>query len=561
MRVMQESTVTKSIEAWHDDHRAIVMRFVVSATSYNVMFEFGARKVTLLVMCDTKFKVYSATSISRALQRCADQLIDNLRAVENGYDPVRALAFVVARRVEEERAQPIDAPTAAAGADALPPFVKEALPLAVTAMSDAGRPTFEVAERVRRVRQLVDAGRIDDAKRSIIADMFQYNVPPELHESLRMSTFDAIGERRRLGAGMGAFSAGVRAALRPAVPFATTGTPEGRSLLAAELAYMQQRQHEFERLGIEVRLAGKSTRAASASRGVPGVTQGRRSCACGLCSRQCKAMICTVGACGCLDSATRRYCDARAPHADRAIASRRRSISMMKICTNAIPRPLVSRDNIVPTMRAMMTATRASTVKRVRSSTNRSPRHANGPTITRVFVMLTTTGMLTTMTTTTTVTRTARRRPLRMVTTMTRCRHCVTMQSMRATCCHCCVHRPHPTRTQCLSRRHPLLRRVRTRNTTRARRCPARCWALVLRSTIAPPKSVASGCLVIHGTRCDRACRQSALHAPHAISSRAAERRGALCRRAPARAADVPHHRATAEAVHCNRRHRCRRCW
>ena len=266
------------------------MSYTIDPGAFNVLFDFdtsAGRRANLLVSCTEQWRVYAVESSHAALRSIVGDVSNDLRDLPT--DPVRALARVVTLRVAVERRMTTTTKTtttAAAGAAThgydklplapVPEFARQALPAAVAAMCDAGRPAFEIAERVRRVRQLLDVGKGDEAKRSIIADMFAYNVPRELHEALRVSTVDALSERRQLGGGLGAFGAGVNAALATAArgePFASTGTAEGRARLETELMRCQTSQ--LARLGIEVRLAGAGTRRAPVSKGAPGLTQGR----------------------------------------------------------------------------------------------------------------------------------------------------------------------------------------------------------------------------------------------------------------------------------------------
>jgi hypothetical protein len=145
------------------------------------------------------------------------------------------------------------------------------MPTAVAALSDKGRPQFEIAERVRRVRQMVEAGRIDDAKRSVMADMFEYAAPLELAPLLSTSHRAAPAAVPRFGRGALAAGGGGGAGLREA--FAPTGSVEGRALLEAEWRRLAARHAALLDRGIELRLAGTG-RAAPPSSGAPGQHQG-----------------------------------------------------------------------------------------------------------------------------------------------------------------------------------------------------------------------------------------------------------------------------------------------
>jgi hypothetical protein len=278
------SDVMSSLHTWLREHKQLNIVPLVHSESFHALFQIGTgvQRAAFLVECDEHWLAFSAVASGSlaSLNSAMAKYVRMRRA-----DPVRCLSHFVALAyaalvTEEVR----NAPSELLPSDVpVPLFVSRAMPEAVKHMVSHGRPTFEIAERVRLVRSMLQQGREEDAQRSIVADMFAFEVPPDLCDLLRVnrnveSRFghggaDLMSNARPVIGGVGGARVGGGGGPDSSSAYLPTGTRAGRQALAREVEFIQQNHKRFDELGIEVRLTGVG-RAAIASGGAPNMAQG-----------------------------------------------------------------------------------------------------------------------------------------------------------------------------------------------------------------------------------------------------------------------------------------------
>lgn len=263
--------VMGSLNAWIREHAQLPILPIVNADSFHCLFQIGSGslRATLLIECDEHWLGFTVTATA-ALQRFTSALSQDLRM--RRADPVRCLARCIALAysalVTEDIRNP---PNELLPSDLpVPLFVTRSMTEAVKHMVSQGRPTFEIAERVRLIRHMLQQGREEDAQRSIVADMFGYEVPPDLCDLLRVNH---SGDQRFGRGNPGLFGPRPTAPAQPTSTYLPTGTRAGRLALSREIEFIQQNHKRFDELGIEVRLTGVG-RSALASGGAPSMSQG-----------------------------------------------------------------------------------------------------------------------------------------------------------------------------------------------------------------------------------------------------------------------------------------------
>ena len=156
-----------AIEVWKAEHH-IALTHTLDTRNKQVMFEIGAGSgaAQLLVLCDDGWRAFGASSRHPALARPADQVAAQMS--ECAMTPLDVLVRVARLSLGNDPASASTSTTASSTSNSATSWLVTVMPHAVECMADKGRPQFEIAERVRIVRQLVDAGRIDEAKRRSI---------------------------------------------------------------------------------------------------------------------------------------------------------------------------------------------------------------------------------------------------------------------------------------------------------------------------------------------------------------------------------------------------------
>jgi hypothetical protein len=274
--------VRYSTTMWIRQHGKLPISMQLGADTMQCMLTIGSGKGmgALLIDCDENWRAFSVAA-TKSLEQFASPLAKDVRA--RCCDPVRCLSRCVALAhatlVTDAVRNPPDEP-----ADSLEIslFVRQALPQAVDHMISVGRPKFEIAERVRLIRKMVETARTEEAERSIVQDMFNGQVPPQLYDLMvrsrsRSTPFGRAGGDlfvhpsaafgNRGGGGGGGGGGGSSS------EYLLNGTRAGRQALQREIEFIQKHSKEFDSLGIEVRLTGNG-RAAPPSIGASNAYQG-----------------------------------------------------------------------------------------------------------------------------------------------------------------------------------------------------------------------------------------------------------------------------------------------